>query len=188
MINQTDDHWESRDKGIKMESRYEQDVKERRASRAAMAELTRMTTHTDECNRNHTTGNDEADRAHDPRWGAWADQDSHNIADGALRNALCCLQHDPEAGGSELTFHQEFIDPGEVYRDADEAVEAAAFAKISELIKVIMAYRFSRDEITRITIAQSLCPLHFCDWAACFDDEDKECEQIRAIYPYGHDT
>ncbi|PYS90513.1 MAG: hypothetical protein DMF62_04940 [Acidobacteria bacterium] len=185
MINQTaiDRH-----KGAKMESRYEQDVREGKASRGAMAELTRLTTHTDECNRNHTTGNDEHDRVHDPRWGCWADFDQHDHADSALRNVLCCLQHSPEAGGSELTFHPDFMNPGEVYPDADEAEEAAAFARISELMEVIIAYRFSRDDITKLTINHSLCPLHFCDWAACFDDADPECEAIRAIYPYGHDT
>jgi hypothetical protein len=33
----------------------------------------------------------------------------------------------------------------------------------------------------------SLCPLHLCDYAICFDDEDPECAQIREIHP-GHDT
>lgn len=60
--------------------------------------------------------------------------------------------------------------------------------RILDDLAIIWADGFYRDEISEIAMSLSLCPLHFCDWAACFDDEDTECEQIRAIFPHGHDT
>jgi hypothetical protein len=33
----------------------------------------------------------------------------------------------------------------------------------------------------------SLCPMHHCDYAICFDDDDDECATIRAFFPI-HDT
>jgi hypothetical protein len=33
----------------------------------------------------------------------------------------------------------------------------------------------------------SLCPIHNVDYAACFDDDDPTCAQVRLIHP-GHDT
>lgn len=47
---------------------------------------------------------------------------------------------------------------------------------------------YSRDELSHLYMQYSLCPLHHWDWAICFDDEDPECSQIRAIFPHGHDT
>lgn len=55
-------------------------------------------------------------------------------------------------------------------------------------LNAIWAYPYYRDEISQFAMNLSLCPLHFCDWAACFDDEIDECAQIRAIFPYSHDT
>jgi hypothetical protein len=46
----------------------------------------------------------------------------------------------------------------------------------------------SRDEVSELAMSLSLCPIHFVDWAICFDDEDPECDQIRLIFPIGHDT
>ena len=47
---------------------------------------------------------------------------------------------------------------------------------------------FGRDEVSRLAIEQSLCPVHFVDWAICFDDNNVGCTQVRAIFPHGHDT
>lgn len=33
----------------------------------------------------------------------------------------------------------------------------------------------------------SLCPMHACDYASCFDDDDPECAAIRDAFP-DHDT
>ena len=53
-------------------------------------------------------------------------------------------------------------------------------------LATIWDYDFYRDEISQLAMAMSLCPLHFCDWASCFDDEDEECAQIQAIFPHSH--
>lgn len=45
-----------------------------------------------------------------------------------------------------------------------------------------------RDKLTEFTMGMSLCPIHFIDWAICFDDEDPECAQVRTIFPHSHDT
>lgn len=55
-------------------------------------------------------------------------------------------------------------------------------------LNTIWAYPYYRDEISTIAMELSLCPMHFGDWAGCFDDENPECEQIRAIFPHSHDT
>ena len=40
---------------------------------------------------------------------------------------------------------------------------------------------------TALALEFSLCPLHFIDYAICFDDDDADCAPIRAIHP-SHDT
>jgi len=47
---------------------------------------------------------------------------------------------------------------------------------------------YQRDSLSHLAMKLSLCPLHFVDWAICFDDEDPECSQIREIFPDCHDT
>jgi len=43
------------------------------------------------------------------------------------------------------------------------------------------------ETITAILLDMSLCPIHLCDYAACFDDRVVECEPVRRIHPC-HDT
>ena len=43
------------------------------------------------------------------------------------------------------------------------------------------------EHITMRALSHSLCPAHFVDYAICFDDEDPDCAQIRAIHPC-HDS
>lgn len=65
----------------------------------------------------------------------------------------------------------------------------AAFAQhILDDLATIWGYEFHRDAISELAMGLSLCPMHFCDWASCFDDDDPECSQIRAIFPHSHDT
>lgn len=54
--------------------------------------------------------------------------------------------------------------------------------------RALWQYEFSRDEYSEFAMGMSLCPLHFLDWAICFDDENPECSQIREVFPVGHDT
>lgn len=51
-----------------------------------------------------------------------------------------------------------------------------------------MTFRIPQTELmTEYRLSDSLCPLHHCDYAACFDDDDPECAAIRLIHP-SHDT
>jgi hypothetical protein len=64
-----------------------------------------------------------------------------------------------------------------------------AFAqRILDDLRIIWDYEFYRDDISHIAMQLSLCPYHFCDWAACFDDDDVACAAIRTIFPHCHDT
>ncbi len=49
-------------------------------------------------------------------------------------------------------------------------------------------YNLGRDHLTNLAMSHSLCPIHFVDWAICFDDQDVECSQIQFIFPHSHDT
>lgn len=44
-----------------------------------------------------------------------------------------------------------------------------------------------RESVTQLALELSICPLHFIDYAICFDDEDEECKAIRQIHP-SHDS
>jgi hypothetical protein len=59
--------------------------------------------------------------------------------------------------------------------------------KVFGLYVTLRLNRWGRDTITELALEASLCPLHFVDYAICFDDEDPECSQIRVIHP-SHDT
>jgi hypothetical protein len=52
------------------------------------------------------------------------------------------------------------------------------------------AQPYRSDAITArslLLLDYSLCPLHRIDYAACFDDLEPDCAQIRALFP-SHDT
>lgn len=64
-----------------------------------------------------------------------------------------------------------------------------AFAQhILDDLAIIWGYEFYRDAISELAMGLSLCPMHFVDWAICFDDADPSCAQIRECFPYSHDT
>lgn len=56
-----------------------------------------------------------------------------------------------------------------------------AFAPIFDLLNQskpsMIQYR------SLLCLDHSLCPIHRCDYAFCFDDENDECAQIRATFP-----
>lgn len=81
----------------------------------------------------------------------------------------------------------------------DETINLAEFAhldqsqrrdllELRDLLRSLIDYEFARDTLTTMLLDESLCPLHAIDFAICFDDDDPTCAQIRAIYPYSHDT
>lgn len=67
--------------------------------------------------------------------------------------------------------------------------------RLPELVEYLRGesknYGMSRELATEVALAQSLCPVHFIDYAICFDDEvhgvNDECSQVRLIHPL-HDT
>jgi hypothetical protein len=64
-----------------------------------------------------------------------------------------------------------------------------------DILKVMVAphpdgydYYPNIDRLSDLAMEFSLCPIHFVDWAICFDDENPECDQVRKIFPNRHDT
>ena len=55
------------------------------------------------------------------------------------------------------------------------------------MIHIIRDKPHYRDMLTDYALSLSICPLHFTDYAICFDDDDDECAAIRTIHP-SHDT
>jgi hypothetical protein len=51
----------------------------------------------------------------------------------------------------------------------------------------LMIDALDRDDLTTMRLAYSICPMHACDYAICFDDDEPECAAIRAMHP-SHDT
>jgi hypothetical protein len=68
------------------------------------------------------------------------------------------------------------------YRIAD-----ALHAALRDALLTLTASPYHRDDLTKLALDNSLCPMHFCDYAICFDDDDDECAAIRLIHP-SHDT
>lgn len=73
--------------------------------------------------------------------------------------------------------------------DADPLMndDPALFDFIRALLARIDAAPYQRDALSTLLLDNSLCPLHAIDYAICFDDDDPDCAQIRAIFP-SHDT
>ena len=64
---------------------------------------------------------------------------------------------------------------------------AHIYDTLRDLLATIDAYPYSRESLTKLALDDSLCPLHFIDYAICFDDDDPDCAAIRMIHP-SHDT
>lgn len=63
-----------------------------------------------------------------------------------------------------------------------------ASGRILDLQRVQIALdALDTEAMTSLLLQHSLCPIHRVDYAICFDDDDPECAQVRAIHP-GHDT
>ena len=45
----------------------------------------------------------------------------------------------------------------------------------------------NRSDLSRLALELSLCPVHLCDYVACFDDDEPDCRTIRSIFP-SHDS
>jgi hypothetical protein len=86
----------------------------------------------------------------------------------AMRDALVCYPEPPDG----------------VSDDAEATAWAAdAARRVMEATLTLDGREFG----TELALDFSLCPVHFRDYAICFDDEDEECAQVRAVHPC-HDT
>lgn len=65
--------------------------------------------------------------------------------------------------------------------DGEHALE------LEELVIELHMSDYDRQWFSTMALEMSLCPLHFCDYAICFDDDDPGCSQIRDCFP-DHDT
>lgn len=107
-----------------------------------------------------------------------------------LRMVLTTL---PEMDAQYLAMIERDLSSG---REEDKGEnEAQWFEEVVEIVRALRdnagfddQYNTSRDDVSHLCMTESLCPIHFVDWAICFDDEDEECSQVRAIYPTSHDT
>lgn len=101
------------------------------------------------------------------------------------RDSLIHCGHDDHAIVPELTM--------EMHPHRDEEEIAGLVNETHELIRYFFdimdteSWLPYRQEISELALAMSLCPVHFVDYAICFDDEDPECAVIRATFP-NHDT
>jgi len=109
------------------------------------------------------------------------DDDAHDIADAMLRDMLML---DDDDCIDETTFELDY------YRDnydIDDLDPEALMLDIAAHLDALRADRFSIHFLSMLRLDNSLCPMHHCDYAACFDDDDPECATIRAYFP-SHDT
>lgn len=90
----------------------------------------------------------------------------HDDRDSDARMLLCDIDSDP-------SFFDSDIAPQ--IRDLINAAHDRADAE------------YFRQSLTMLYLDYSLCPMHHCDYAACFDDDDDECATIREYFP-DHDT
>jgi hypothetical protein len=69
---------------------------------------------------------------------------------------------------------------------ADFDIRALA-AELAACLDAARASHYHIHDLSLMRLEYSLCPMHHCDYAACFDDDDPECANIRALFP-SHDT
>ena len=102
---------------------------------------------------------------------AYRADDIHDAFQTIARELLCDI---------DLSFHDlDKTAPINLYRDQFDAIHDA--------ICTILDDEHSRDDLSELLLSFSLCPMHFTDYAICFDDDDEECIAIRACFP-SHDT
>lgn len=94
----------------------------------------------------------------------------HSDFSSALRDLLCDRNYDPTP-----------------YRDSNFDADDAIYDFIRHLLATIDAAEYQTQRLSMLYLDHSLCPMHHGDYAACFDDDDPDCAQIRAYFP-DHDT
>lgn len=111
----------------------------------------------------------------------------------ALENLRAILEKDDDAAWSTvrgcliaLSYDADVTVLDE--RDFDADCSEQDRLEIVNAICALWASRYHRDDLSILAMSFSLCPMHFVDWAICFDDQDPDCSQIRDIFPTHHDT
>jgi hypothetical protein len=94
---------------------------------------------------------------------------------------------DPRAAIDALIADHDdrYNDLRELLIDSDTATLITDAATADQLDALINA--LSIDARSALELDLSLCPLHHCDYAICFDDRDPECFAIRTCFP-SHDS
>ncbi len=105
---------------------------------------------------------------------ARSDECQHDIADEMTRDLLI-LDDDYEPLDRDYYRNTTTID-----------IDALA-TELTAILATLRADQFSTHFLSMLHLDHSLCPMHHCDYAACFDDDDPECATIRAFFP-NHDT
>lgn len=108
--------------------------------------------------------------------------DIYDFSQEALRDILCSMgETDPD----DLTsYHAEY---DILFPDPKSNTIDTIIRELSNAVKTLHADEFSRHYLSDLALQYSLCPMHFCDYASCFDDDDAECALIRQYFP-NHDT
>lgn len=104
----------------------------------------------------------------------------------ALESLMTLLRDDLDYDGLLNEFLRDHLgQPINFLRDLELHPTQETFAPALELFITVHT---DRDCLTDLCIWFSICPLHFHDWAICFDDDLDDCAQIRTIMPSRHDT
>lgn len=70
--------------------------------------------------------------------------------------------------------------------DPDDDIQSDCPSDAHDQLRTLIL-ALSTDARSTLALDLSLCPLHFIDYAACFDDDDAECAAIRTCFP-SHDS
>jgi hypothetical protein len=108
-----------------------------------------------------------------------------DLANEMLRDMLILDDDDRlDETNLELNYYRENFDcaPADDNFDID-----ALFYELIDLLNILRPDPFSIHYLSQLRLDASLCPMHHCDYCACFDDDDPECATIRAYFP-SHDT
>jgi hypothetical protein len=110
----------------------------------------------------------------------------HDIASEIMRDLLIADDDENLLDCLDIDYYS---DPTNIASDpAKPAIDAPALAtELIALLDAIRADPYHIHELSMLRLDESLCPLHHCDYAICFDDDDPECAPIRACFPH-HDT
>lgn len=101
----------------------------------------------------------------------------HFHASSALRELLIDRDAQPRAEPADTAYPK--------MRMLDDDPDAYAF--IRALLARIDAAPYMTQRLSMLALDHSLCPMHFIDYAICFDDDDPDCASIRDLFP-DHDT